>query len=530
MKRKLCIALLVASSCTLLGGRCGGGDGGGGGGSIEIESPDPRCVALPSPFPPGFDFVPGDDSRIWVANFSPPALIPFDVSGAPPELPGSVATFPLPPDSDGDGRKEGSPPPGLSIAPLLDDIHIVSADLALVTASSYEEVLFFSPATGESIEVELSVPASFAKSDNPLLPDPGADAEPRTGVSTLACVRPPPDALDSRGNPIAATLPAARWCDSVQPSYRASFTSGAALAGDRLFVSVSNLGDDAGTPDTQYLPGAVLVYDFDWSADPPTLSPSETSPVLVTTGFNPSHVTAFEVGSRSFVLVTVSGAIGVEEDDPGTDEIEAAGIAITEASIDVIDADEIEIIATIPLGFAGLAPSGLRVDETGRVGVVGSVIGRQLYAVDLDPLEDLLVPVSAPVVLDGLDGDDAVIFDADEPLPIPPRANGAPAASCPGTVGGVAWGGNQLFATESCDGTLAEFLVDLTGDPPVPVPAERFKFIDQFDIAAPIRADTLTESRSPGALAVRPGPISSGPDVVFLIGQQEGLVCGIEFD
>ena len=73
-------------------------------------------------------------------------------------------------------------------------------------------------------------------------------------------------------------------------------------------------------------------------------------------------------------------------------------------------------------------------------------------------------------------------------------------------------------------------LVDLTGDPPVPVPAERFKFIEQFDIAAPIRADTLTESRSPGALAVRPGPISSGPDVVFLIGQQEGLVCGIEFD
>lgn len=530
MRRNARITLLVAASCALLGGKCGGGDGGGGGGSIEIESPDPRCVALSSPFPPGFDFVPGDDSRIWVANFSPPELVPLDVSGLPPELPGTVATFPLPADSDGDGRQEGSPFPGISLAPLLDDIHIVAPDLALVTASSYEEVLFFSPAAGELIEVELSVPGSFLKADNPLLPDPGADAELRTGVSTIACVSPPLGALDSRGEPIAATLPVSRWCDPARPSYRSSFTSGAALAGDRLFVSVSNLGNEPGRPDTQYLPGAVLVYDVDWAADPPTLSPSETSPVLITTGFNPSHVTSFEVDSRPFALVTVSGAIGVAEDDPDTDEIEAAGIANTQASIDVIDADSLEIVAVIPLGFAGLAPSGLQVDETGRVGVVGSVIGRQLYAVDLSPLADLPDSASPPIVLDGLDGDDAVIFDADEPLVIPKRPGGAPAASCPGSVGGVSWGGSRLFATESCDGTLVEFLVDLTSDPPVPVPAERFKFIERFDIAAPIRSDTLADSRSPGAVAVRPGVFDSGPDVVFLIGQQEGLVCGIDLD
>ncbi|GAF98254.1 unnamed protein product, partial [marine sediment metagenome] len=285
--------------------------------------------------------------------------------------------------------------------PLLDDIHIVTPELALVTASSYEEVLFFNPALGELIEVDVSVPAAFAAFDNPLLPAPGAPAESRTAVSTFACVRPPDGALDSRGGLISNTVPDAGWCDSAQPSYFASFTSGAALVNDRLFVSASNLGDDAGTPDTQYLPGAVLVYDADWSVDPPTLSPSELAPVLITTGFNPSHVTSFEVAGRAFVLVTVSGAIGVAEDDPDTDEIEAAGIALTEGSVDVIDAESLEIVATIPLGFAGLSPSGLRVDQTGRVGVVGSVIGRQLYAVDLAPLADLPDSVAEPIRLDG---------------------------------------------------------------------------------------------------------------------------------
>jgi hypothetical protein len=532
MRSRIQLALLVVVACAGLGGKCGGGDGSGGGGGgrvdVTIESPDDRCAALSSPFPPGFDFVPGDGSLVWVADLSPPSLVPLDVTATPPTQPSSASSFALPFDSDGDGREEGSS--SLPISPIFDDIHIVDAELALVTASSYEEVLFFSPAAGDLVEFDVSVPAAFAKNDYPLLPDPGADAEPRTAVSTFACVRPPLGALDSRGDPIALSLPSSVWCDRAQPSYLASFTSGAALAGDRLFVAASNLGADPGTSNTQYLPGAVLVYELDRDADPPTLEPSEATPVLITTGFNPSHVTALEVDGRPFVLVTVSGAVGVAADDPDTDEIEAAGIALTEGAIDVIDADTLEIVATIPLGLAGLASSGLRVDATGRVGVVGSVIGRQLFAVDLAPLADLPDSVASPVVLDGVDGDDAVIFDADEALPVPPRANGAPAASCPGATEGVAFGGARLFATESCDGTLAEYLVDLSGDPPAPVPRDRFKFIELRNIAAPIRSDTLTEPRSPGAVAVRPGAMGDGPDVVLLIGQQEGLVCGIKIE
>jgi hypothetical protein len=187
-------------------------------------------------------------------------------------------------------------------------------------------------------------------------------------------------------------------------------------------------------------------------------------------------------------------------------------------------------VATIPLGFAGLAPSGLAIDQSGRVGVVGSTIGRQLYAVDLAPLENLPATAGPPLVLDGSDGPDAVIFDADSPLEIPARPDGAPAVSCPGSTAGVAFGGNRLVATEACDGTLAEFLVDLTNDPPVPVPADRFRLIGLVEVAAPIRVDTLTEPRSPGAVALRPAPDGSGPDVVLLIGQQEGLLCGIEID
>jgi len=53
----------LALLCPLvLGSDCGGGDGSSGRPAVvQIESPDPRCVALPDAFgfPPGYDFVPG---------------------------------------------------------------------------------------------------------------------------------------------------------------------------------------------------------------------------------------------------------------------------------------------------------------------------------------------------------------------------------------------------------------------------------------------------------------------------------------
>ena len=257
--------MLVALSCALLGGKCGGGDGGGGGGSIDDQESGSRAVRRFRAHSrrASISFR-ATAARIWVADLLRSlTLIPFDVSVAyRPSIPVLIATFPLPDDSDGNGNADHIPQRSWTISTSL------RRNSRFVTASSYEEVLFFSPATGELIEVDISVPASFAKADNPRLPDPGADGEPRTAVSTAVCVKPPPDALDSRGAPFAASLLPARWCDSATPSYRSSFTSGAALAGEHLFVSVSNLGNDQGTPDTQYLPGAVLVYDVDWEVSP----------------------------------------------------------------------------------------------------------------------------------------------------------------------------------------------------------------------------------------------------------------------
>ena len=79
------LALLCAVGGLSLGGRCGGGDGSGGGGVIvRIESPDPRCGAMTSLFPPGFDLVPGQP-RAVAANLSPPSLVPFAVGDSSAE-------------------------------------------------------------------------------------------------------------------------------------------------------------------------------------------------------------------------------------------------------------------------------------------------------------------------------------------------------------------------------------------------------------------------------------------------------------
>ena len=42
---------------------------------------------------------------------------------------------------------------------------------------------------------------------------------------------------------------------------------------------------------------------------------SSAAPVIETTGFNPTHVTAYDAGAREFVLVTNSGALGIADPD-----------------------------------------------------------------------------------------------------------------------------------------------------------------------------------------------------------------------
>ncbi len=523
-------ALLVALALLHTGGSCGGGSGSGGSPPVTtVDTPDERCLALPSQFPAGFDFAVGASGRGLAASFNPGVVVPVDVESVPPR---AVASGPLV-DLRGAIAQDAC---GGFLDPAFDGVVSVASDLALVTASSCEAVAFVDPASGALRDFSVSTPASAAATAWPFSPAPGT-SELRVAIPTRTCVTVPAGTLDSRGAPVAPN--ATGRCDPSQPSYFSSFTSGAAVAAGALFVSVSNIGANPGRPDTQFLPGTVLVFDFDRGATPPRVAPSATGAVLFTSGFNPTQVTAYRSpGGRDFVLVTVSGALGLAPDDPATPEREAGGQPLTNAAIDVIDATERRVVATIPLGLAAPSFDRLAIDPTGRIAIVGSAVARRLYAVDLALLDTLvLAPGAAPLVLDGSSAPDAVIFDAAAPLELPALPNGAPAATCPGYVVGADFDatGTKLFASDFCDGTLAIVGVDVSGNPPVPVPAvpERFRVLQSLPVTAPLTAASLGLSRAPGAVRVRPGRPGvdfHGPDVLFLVSLPEGQLCGVRVD
>jgi hypothetical protein len=520
------VALLAVLAWLHTGGSCGGGSGGGGSAPvIVVETPDERCLALPSQFPAGFDFAVDAPGRMLAASFNPGVVVPANVESVPPSAAASGPLVDLRSTIAADACSG-------FLDPAFDGVLAVAADLALVTASSCEAVAFVDPTSAALRDLDVATPASAAAGAWPFNPAPGA-SEQRVAISTRSCVQAPSGALDSRG----ALVP--NGCDPTQPSYFSSFTSGATVSAGALFVSVSNLGANAGTVNTQYLPGAVLVFDFDTSVTPTRVSPDATTPVLFTSGFNPTHVTPYRSpGGRDFVLVTVTGALGLTPDDPATPEREAGGQPLTNAAIDVIDAAARRLVATIPLGLAAPSFERLAIDPTGRVAMVGSAVGRKLYAVDLAPLETIALPPGAPpLVLDGSTGPDAVIYDAASPLELPARANGAPVATCPGFIVGTAFdaAGTNLFASDFCDGTLAIVGVDLSGNPPVPVPAvsTRFGVQQSLAITAPLNTASLGLSRAPGAVRVRagrPGVDYSGPDVLFFVSLPEGQLCGVRID
>ncbi len=530
-RRLLAGLALTAAPLALGGGSCGGRatidrSGGGGNPDLGIE-----CAPLPGAFPAGLDFIPGEPQRLVVANFVPSALLPFDANPVPPSIAGSGSIPSLPPDSDGDGRAEGSPL--LPLSPALDGVLGVAPGIVFATASGYEEVLFGNADDGSLRSFTVATPASLALTDYPLLPAPGSSA-PRTAVSTLSCVAFPPGALDSRGDPVVSSP----LC--LAGNLLTTFTSGAALAAGHLFVTSSNVGEDAGTANTQFLPGSVLVYDVDLASTPPRVSPNALVRAIFTSAFNPSDATPVVTpGGRSLVLVTASGAIGVRTDDPQTPSIEGGGVALSNAAIDVIDPLTLQLVASVPLGLAGLSFDRLAVDPGRRVAFTGSATGRQLYAIDLAALDAIppLAPVDPPVQLDGSDARggfrDARIFDAAHPLEVDALANGAPAGSCDGFVVAAAFDhtGTRLFATEFCDGTIAVVDVDLSGAPPIPVPASRFRLLRVRPVTAPVGPAGLGEPRAPGPLAVRPGEPGvdfTGPDLFFLVGDPEGKLCVME--
>ena len=519
----------------MLAGKCGGGDGSGEGAAVvDLPTSDPRCVALADVggFPPGYDFVPGASGRVLAATTARSRnLIPLSVEQVPFVVPLGSVPLQLPADSDGDGRVENFKSIG--------DVVALSSELALVTVSGdVEGVVFVDPLGVQLREALVSVPLGFDPASFrafPGLPAPGTSAT-QTGVTSAACIDAGVDALDSRGVRLEESVPSIFQCDGPG-TFPASFTSAAAAIGGRLFVAMSNLGLDPGQPDTQFLPGAIVVYDFDGSADPvavaPTLDTPDGRPYLVTGGFNPTGLTPFTTPSgRDFLLVSHTGAIGIRADDPETDELESGALPITNGLIDVIDVEALERVATIPLRHANPAFDGLAIDPSGRIALFGDVNARRLYGIDLDVLASI-APAGSGGPAQVLEV--AIVFDGENPLEFPALPGGAPRVTCPGSIEGVAFNaaGDSLYALDACDGTVAAFEIDLAGTPSTAEVRDRIVFSSLSPATAPLRIDTLGRLRRPSSLRVRPGVPGvdyAGPDVFFLIGEPEGYLCGVRID
>ncbi len=227
------------------------------------------------------------------------------------------------------------------------------------------------------------------------------------------------------------------------------------------------------------------------------------------------------------MLVTVTGAIGTGS---------GPGNVLSEGFVDVIDPSVPRIVATVPLGFAGPSFDAPAIDPTGRIAWLGASSTRSLYAIDLRPLDDprLYAGDPDPIRLDGqsIGGLDARIFTGDAPFVLPPRSDGRASAGCEGlTDVTINTAGSEVFASDFCDGTVTRVGLALGGSAAVPYPADRFAMIAQENAFAP--NDVVGALRSPLMLVARPGIPGidfTSPDVLALLGQPDGQLCGIRIE
>ena len=110
-----------------------------------------------------------------------------------------------------------------------------------------------------------------------------------------------------------------------------------------------------------------------------------------------------------------------------------------------------------------------------------------------------------------------------------------PKDTCPGRVDSVAFNdaGDRAFALEVCDGSLITLDVAFDAGAGVPLSGASLSVGASLALVAPLSVDTLGQTRQPSELRVRPGIPGvdfEGPDVFFLVGEPEGLLCGIRIE
>jgi DNA-binding beta-propeller fold protein YncE len=533
-KRIIAVSLLAVAT---LGCPGNGSDG---------QSPQIRflnsaeCIRFAGGFPPGFTALPGSGREAAVVQFIPTAILGLDLDREPPGLLASSAipNFPgfvcdrcggiVGVDSDSDGVADicRSDELGFTcLSPVAGNLSAIDFDLVALSTSNYEQVVFIDPRDGRTRLVELDTPsasANFDPADWPFWPTPG-NRPARSAISTRACVYTQmPDSLGLGLGPN-------QFCDASREGFVTRFTSGTAVVGDTLFAATSNL---LRSSQARYAPGTVLAFELDTSVAPPVVRPDADRAILFTSGFNPTSLEPYTTPTgRRLMLVGVSGAIAI---GAGPDLVR------TDSAIDVIDVDSRTLIATIPLGLAGLGDSGIEIDPLNRVALIGAFTSRALFGIDLAALDDPFLglgPEPLPIVLDGTTPGfpDARIFDAAAPFVLPKRPDGPSASRC-ATITSVAISQVESYAvaTDFCDGTISVLDIEVPPSRTTPIDAGTLLSIARVEeVASPILDTATGLTRAIDRVLIRagrPGVDFTGPDVYFTAGLPEGAVCGVRIN
>ena len=515
------------------------GDGATGAPPHLVFNSTPQCIVFAGGFPSGFIALPESPDHAAVVQLLPSAVLGLDLSTEPPQLLATEAVpeFPLLPsplcrgskvDSDSDGIPDPDRSDALGFActtPSPGAIKSIDTNLVGLVTSRYEQLLLIDPRNSELRFAQLDTPppsATFDPADWPFWPTPG-DLPFQTGFSTRTCLY-GSGFVNHLGDPIG---PSSR-CDVTRDGFFTGFSADALRVGEELFISTSNLNQLT----EAFEPGTILRFDFDTSFDPTRIRPNPNKSILFTTGYNPTSLTPYTTPSgRQLVLAAITGAIdlGIGDD-----------LVRTDSAVDVIDVATTTIIATIPLARAGSGLSGMAIDSTSRIGILGASTRRALFAIDLTALDDPLLGLGSeplPVRLDGTtEGfSDARIFDGDTPFPLPKRVDGPASNSCTThTSVAIKPGGDFAVATDFCDGTISVLDLDLPGSRTTPLdPLTVLQLNRVLNVTAPLVASASGQQRAIERVLIRPGTPGidfTGPDVHFTLGLTEGAVCGVQIE
>ena len=515
------------------------GDGAGGGAPLIINHSTPECVVFGSGFPSGFDVLTSDGGEAAVAQFSPSAVLGLDLESEPPRLLATQGIPDLPEvpssvpnvtrvDSDSDGLSDGELSAALGFRdqdPRTGNLRAISPEWVALVTSGYEQILFLNPQNGLLRRARISTPPAtvdFDPADWPFWPAVASNPL-RSGFSTRACVY-ATGLTDSNGGAIG---PEPR-CDGVRDGFFTGFTADVLPIGDQIFVATSNL---LRSSRAQFAPGTVLAFELDRSVDPPLVRPNPVKTIILTTAYNPTSLTSYTTPlGRELLLVGLTGSIAL-----GT----GPDLVRTDSAIDVIDIATRELIATIPLGLAGIGFSGMAIDPTQRLGLLGAVTRRALFGIDLAALDDPDLGLGSeplPIRLDGsVSGyPDARVFEASNAFELPKRPDGPSDSICTTqTSVAIQGAGRFVAATDYCDGTISVLDLELPASRSTPLDPSRVLTLDRVINATDPIIDTASEIRAIGRIVIRPGTPGidfNGPDVHFTAGIPKGAVCGIRID